>query len=177
VADQFLGEIRAFGFAFAPTGWAACNGQVLSIAQNTALFSLLGTQYGGNGQTNFALPNLQGQVAIHAGQSPGLSSYVNGESGGSDSVTLVTTQLPAHSHSAVAVGGQGTVASPADATWAEAWIGRGQVPSYSAQTAGPTQLSGSSLGDSGGGGAHENRPPLLVVTFCIAMQGIFPART
>src|SRR5262245_53022514 len=100
MSEPFLGEIRTFGFNFAPTGWAMCNGQLLAIAQNTALFSLLGTQFGGNGQTTFALPNLQGRVGIHEGQGAGLSQYTIGQVGGTETVTLTVNQIPAHNHSA-----------------------------------------------------------------------------
>src|SRR5512132_2194680 len=100
MADPFIAEIRLFAGNFAPRGWATCDGQLLSIAQNTALFSLLGTTYGGNGQTNFALPDLRGRAAIHQGQGPGLSQYVLGEVGGLENVTLITTQIPAHTHTA-----------------------------------------------------------------------------
>jgi len=176
MAEPFVGEIRAFGFNFAPRGWAMCNGQILSIAQNTALFSLIGTFYGGNGTSNFALPNLEGQVAVHQGQGPGLSDYVLGEQGGVDSVTLFDSEIPSHSHNALAVAAKGTSAEPTDGFWAEAAAARGSVPSYSDQTASPVSLNPSAIGTGGGSQPHENRPPLLVVNFCIALQGVYPAR-
>jgi microcystin-dependent protein len=176
MADPFVGEIRAFGFNFAPQGWAMCNGQILSIAQNTALFSLLGTFYGGDGKSNFALPNLEGQVPIHQGQGAGLSDYVLGEQGGVDSVTLLSTEMPSHSHNALAVAAKGTSAEPTGGFWAEAAAARGSVPSYSDQTTSPVALNPAAIGTAGGSQAHENRPPLLVVNFCIALQGVYPAR-
>lgn len=176
MTQPFLGEIRAFGFTFPPVGWALCNGQLIPIATNTALFSLLGTTYGGNGTSTFALPDLQGRVALHEGQGPGLSPYVLGEEGGEDAVTLLDGELPSHTHTAMAVGAKGTSASPTGATWAEAWVGRGVVPAFSNVTTTPQSLNPGAVGPAGGSSPHENRPPLLALTFCIALQGIFPAR-
>jgi microcystin-dependent protein len=176
MSNPFLGEIRAFGFNFAPYGWAMCNGQILSISQNTALFSLIGTYYGGNGTSNFALPNLQGSVAIGQGQGAGLSAYAVGDTGGLDAVTLLESTIPSHSHLPVAVASQGTSAVPTSNLWAESWVARSGLESYSDVTTAPVSLSDQALGFSGGTQPHENRPPLLVVNFCIAMQGIFPSR-
>ncbi len=172
----FLGEIRVFPYNFAPSGWALCNGQLLPIAQYSALFSLIGTFYGGNGTSNFALPNLEGRVAIHAGQGAGLQSYTQGEQGGGVTVTLPAVQMPSHVHSVMAEPVPGTVASPAGALWAEPNVGRAQVPTYSNVTASPLQLNANTFAAAGGGQPHENEPPLLVFNFCIALQGIFPAR-
>jgi microcystin-dependent protein len=146
VSDQFVGEIRAFPFNFAPNGWAVCNGQLLAISQNTALFSLLGTQFGGNGTSNFALPNLQGSAPLDFGQGPGLSPRVIGETGGEQAVTLTLVQIPAHTHQATGVAANGNLTTVALAP------------------------QGSSL-------PHDNMPPYLALNFCIALQGIFPARS
>jgi microcystin-dependent protein len=176
MSAPFLAEIRAFGFNFAPKGWAFCDGQTLSISQNTALFSLLGTTYGGDGKTTFSLPNMQGLLPIGQGEGPGLSAYDLGEQGGSDFVTLVESELPTHSHAAQAIAAAGTSASPTSNLWAEPWVPRGRPPAYSNATGTPIALNPVAVGNAGGGQSHENRPPLLVVNFCIALQGIFPAR-
>jgi microcystin-dependent protein len=167
--DPFLGEIRPIAFTFAPRGWALCNGQILSIAQNTALFSLLGTTYGGNGQTTFALPDLRGRVAISSGQGPGLANYDLGEQGGVPAVTLAPSEMPTHGH---AVG-----ASSAAAT---AWSPASGVPAKAARTVytsgGNAAMAGDSLGVAGQSQPHENHQPYLSVIYAIALQGIFPPR-
>src|SRR3569623_93679 len=150
MSSPFLGEIRAFGFNFAPKGWTMCNGQQLSIQQNAALFSLLGTQYGGNGVTTFALPDLRGRTAVNQGQGPGLSDYIIGEVTGTETVTLISTQMPQHNQHRAA-----TYAAPGGAT----------VP-----------LATAMIGLNGGNQPHQNMQPYLVVTYCIALQGIFPSR-
>jgi len=173
MADPFVAEIRIFPFNFAPKGWAFCNGQLLPISQNTALFSLLGTTYGGDGKSNFALPNLQGAAPMHPGQGPGLSLHDLGESGGSDTVTLLESESPAHSHAF----GADTV-DPADTN----------VPSPNAsfaqssggtlyQTAAGAQLAPQAISAVGGGQPHNNLAPYLTLNFNIALQGIFPPRT
>jgi len=173
--DPWLGEIALVAFNFAPQGWAFCNGQLLSIAQNTALFSLLGTTYGGDGQTTFALPNLQSRVPIHFGQGTGLSPYLLGATGGVETVTLQTTQIPAHTHSftpqATTAGGSAT--SPAGAFWAES--GSGDTI-YQGGTSN-TQMAPQTLGNTGGGQTHENRQPFLALNYVIALVGIFPSRS
>ena len=166
MSTPFIGQIRMFGFNFAPRGWAQCNGQTLTIAQNTALFSLLGTTYGGNGQTTFALPNLQGRTPLHSGSGPGLSLRTLGQQGGSEAVTLATTQLPVHTHAPAASNAAPTVGPPAGNFWAQ---GR-----YS--TTGNAAMLHADIGNTGGGQGHENRSPYLVVNFCIALTGIFPTR-
>jgi microcystin-dependent protein len=179
MTDQFLGEIRIVSFNFAPVGWAACDGQILPISQNTALFSLVGTFYGGNGTSNFALPNLQGNVPVHQGQGAGLSSYVIGQPGGSSSVTLITSELPAHTHAAQFSNSAGTASSPAGNVWAKPpGGGHGQPAAenaYSTSSPGAT-MAGNALQPAGQGGAHNNMSPYLVLNFVIAMQGIFPSR-
>lgn len=173
MSDPYIGEIRPFGFNFAPQGWAQCNGQLLSIAQNTALFSILGTTYGGDGRTTFALPNLQAQAPLNFGQGPGLTERVLGESGGTPSVTLLQSELPTHSHSADADGSSAGVASPENAVWGAG--GRGRPPAYSTDTPNMA-MSPEALAPVGGSQPHNNLPPYQVVNFCIALQGIFPPR-
>jgi microcystin-dependent protein len=175
MADQFVGEVRMFSGNFAPNGWAFCNGQVLPISQNTALFSLLGTNYGGDGRSTFGLPNLQGAFPMHAGASagPGLTPRNVGETGGRDSVTLTTAQLPAHGHAMEAVPGATTGTPAATASLAPTSNGSAL---YRAPDAVYLNTSPSDMGASGGGGAHNNLPPYLAVTFIIALQGIFPPR-
>ncbi|MFC6356147.1 phage tail protein [Luethyella okanaganae] len=174
MTDPFVGEIRAVGFNFAPTGWALCNGQLLPISQNTALFSLLGTNYGGNGQTTFALPNLQGASPIGQGQGQGLSSYDLGQQGGSKSVTLLSAEMPSHSHVAQAVAALGTTSTPNQNAWAEPRYGRAAERNYAATS--NTTMHPQSIGVAGGNLPHNNMPPYLVVNYIIAMQGIFPPR-
>jgi microcystin-dependent protein len=169
MATPFIAEIRIFPYNFAPRNWAFCNGQLLSIAQNTALFSLLGTNYGGNGITTFALPNFQGSGPVHAGQGPGLSNYAVGEQGGAPTVTLLTTQIPQHSHAANAVSGPGNQQTPVGNVWA----GATQKPYATTSNA---QMNPGALQVSGGSQPHNNLPPYLVLNFCIALFGIFPSR-
>jgi microcystin-dependent protein len=170
MAEPFLGEIRVTGFNFAPQGWAMCNGQLMPINQNTALFSLLGTFYGGDGIQTFALPDLRGRVAIHQGQGPGLTPYDVGEVTGVESVALGTNEIPSHSHTvAPATGTSQTTNRPAAAFPANGG-------EYSGTAGGvPMGISNSSV--VGGNQPHENRQPLLVLNFVIALQGIFPSRS
>lgn len=171
MSDQFLAEIRVFPFNFAPRGWAQCNGQILPISQNTALFSLLGTYYGGNGTSNFALPNFQGSVPIHQGTGPGLSPYELGEAGGSTTVTLLANEVPAHGHG---FSGDPTAKKEVTNVANAAPAGAGS-PAYS--TAPPnTTMSPAMLGPAGGNQPHENMQPYLTLNFCIATTGIFPSR-
>jgi microcystin-dependent protein len=172
--DPFVAEIRIFPFNFAPTGWAMCNGQLLPISQNTALFSLLGTMYGGDGKSTFALPNLQGSVPINSGQGPGLSSYFQGQTGGEESVTLLETELPSHSHQALGSTGSGPT-SPANNTWGSA-PGRTPPPTY-ADGSPDVVMSGEAVSVAGGSQPHNNMQPYLTLNFCIALQGIFPPRS
>ncbi len=171
MAEPFIGEIKMFAGTFAPRNYAFCNGQLLPIAQNTALFSLLGTTYGGNGQTNFALPDLRSRAPIHQHQGPGLTPHAIGESLGQEAVTLNATQLPSHSHR------QQASTSPASAAF-----GPSAAPAASATTnfyggGAPTVLlAAAAVGDSGGNQPHDNMAPFQVLNFIIALQGIFPAR-
>ena len=170
--DPFLAEVRIFPFNFAPTGWALCNGQLLPISQNTALFSLLGTTYGGDGKSTFALPNLQGSFTIGQGQGPGLSLHDLGETGGSDTVTLLTNQMPAHSHSLMATSSASTT-DPTGAALAPTANGSAAYRLPGTTTA----MAANAVSTSGGAQPHNNLPPYLTLNFCIAMQGIFPARS
>jgi microcystin-dependent protein len=173
MSDQFLGEIRVFSFNFPPTGWAQCNGQVMPISQNTALFALLGTTYGGNGSTNFALPDLQGSVAMNHGQSSGLSLYDLGESGGADTVTLLPSEIPAHSH---AVRGQTNLGNIQEPAPTRSLARSGGATIYTSSTTGLAPMAPQSLGTAGSSQPHDNISPTLVMQFCIAIQGIFPPR-
>jgi microcystin-dependent protein len=171
MSDRFVGEIRIVGFSFAPTGWAHCNGQLLPLSQNTALFSLLGTIYGGNGKSNFALPDFQGRAPIQHGQGPGLSDYSIGESGGAGSVTLLASQMPSHQHPYRASDNVGERNNPAGNLYAVPDSGR-----IFATPSNLTAMSPSALAQSGGGQPHNNMPPYLTLSFIIALQGVFPPR-
>jgi microcystin-dependent protein len=171
MSDPFLCEIRIVSFNFAPKGWAACNGQLLPINQNQALFSLLGTTYGGNGQTNFALPNLQGDAPIHQG-----STFFNGQVGGENTHTLALTETPAHTHSANGYNAAGNAAPGATTVWAQGLVSGQPVHSLYSATSNTT-MNPSVLANAGGGQPHENRQPFLVLNFVIALTGIFPSRT
>ncbi|MEC5156395.1 phage tail protein [Chryseobacterium sp. MP_3.2] len=171
-SDPYLGQIAFVGFNFAPNGWAECNGQLLSIAQNSALFSLLGTTYGGNGQTTFALPDMRGRMVIHAGQGPGLTVYSQGEIGGQENVTLTTPQIPAHSHGIVAVTDEGNQSSPTNNLPANT---KTLDKEYSS-LAGNTTMKSSMVSPTGGSQPHENRSPFLTLKCIIALQGIYPSR-
>jgi microcystin-dependent protein len=175
MSNPFVAEIRIFTGNFAPKGWAQCNGQLLPISQNTALFSLLGTTYGGDGKSNFALPNLQGSAPMQAGQGPGLSLRDLGEIGGEQSVTLLQTEMPAHSHTAMAAAGTG-LADPTNNVWASGAKGFGNVYSPSV-AASNVQMNPFATSISGGNLPHNNMMPFLGLTFIIALQGVFPARS
>jgi microcystin-dependent protein len=171
MSEPFIGQITIFGGNFAPRGWAFCNGQLLSIAQYSAVFALLGTTYGGDGQTTFALPNLQGRVAIGFGNGPGLSPRALGQSGGEENHTLVVTEMPAHQHTfAVAASNEAATANrPGGNILAEGTI-------YSAPTAADATLGGVSAQTVGGSQPHNNMQPYLAVNYIIALEGIFPSR-
>lgn len=173
MTDPFVAEIRLFPFTFPPKGWAWCDGQILPISQNTALFSLLGTTYGGNGQTTFALPDLRGRVPLHEGQGPGLSQRSLGESGGSATVTLIESEIPTHTHGLTASAAAGYARSPSGELFANQ---SGGVNSYAAPS-GPQALLASAVTAAVGGDApHNNMAPYRVVYYCIALQGIYPPR-
>jgi microcystin-dependent protein len=176
MSSPFVAEIRIWACNFAPTGWAQCNGQLLPISQNTALFSLLGTFYGGDGKSTFALPNLEGSVPIHVGGSqpgPGLSNYSLGQQGGSETVTLLQSEIPAHGHSLNASKSDATDRVPTGKLPAN---GLGGIVAYAAPGA-LTQFSPNALGPTGGDLPHNNLMPYLVLNFCIALQGVFPPRS
>lgn len=170
--DPFIGQIQAFGFNFPPRGWAFCDGQILSISQNTALFSLLGTTYGGNGQTTFALPDLRGRSIVHAGQGPGLSSINQGESAGSENITLIVNNMPSHNHAvSIAVNtGSGEESSPTSFLSSHAGAFN-ESPTSGAVLAGVNQTN------AGGNQPVNIRNPYLGVYVSIALQGIFPSRS
>jgi microcystin-dependent protein len=172
MADPFVAEIRIFPFNFPPKGWAWCDGQLLPISQNTALFSLLGTTYGGDGKSTFALPDLQGSAPMHPGQGPGLSLYDLGQIGGSDTVTLLQSEMPAHAH------GVGAVMNDADrrVPGPETLLAISTAPVYSDSTSGLVQLGFQANALAGGSQPHNNLMPYLTFYFCIAMQGVFPQR-
>ena len=171
-ANPFIGEILIVGFNFAPVGWAMCDGQLLPIAENTALFSLIGTTYGGDGVTTFALPNLNGRAANHQGQGQGLSGYSLGQQAGNEVVTLVSSQLPSHSHAMRADAALGTSDAPAGLYPAKNAAG---VPSYRADSSG--LLGDSAIALTGNNQAHENMQPYLAMNFIISLFGTFPTRS
>jgi len=166
MSSPFIGEIRMFAGNFAPVGWAFCNGAVIPIDQNDALFNLIGTTYGGDGQTTFALPDLQSRIPVHVG--PG---FALGQQAGVESVTLTTNQIPAHSHVPQADSSAGTQSSPGGGVWAQSTLGQ-----FSA--AAPTlTMAPSALGSSGGSQPHDNMMPFLVINFILSLFGIFPSQT
>lgn len=173
MADPFVAEIRIFPFNFAPKGWAWCNGQLLPISQNTALFSLLGTTYGGDGRTNFALPNLQGRAPMHPGQGPGLSQHDLGETGGSETVTLLQTEIPSHRHQFRANVLDSADTNAASPTASLALSSGGTL--Y--QTASNVTMDPNAMAPAGGSLPHNNMQPYLTMYFNIAMQGVFPPRS
>jgi microcystin-dependent protein len=171
--DPFVAEIRIYPFNFAPKGWAFCDGQILPLSQNTALFSLLGTTYGGDGRSNFALPDLQSRAPMHPGQGPGLSLHDLGEASGTESVTLLESEIPSHSHGLTASNGQSDmpVGSPSS--------GLARYP-QAYQTNASTNLvamAPEAIASAGGSQPHNNLMPYLTLDFCIALQGVYPPRT
>lgn len=171
MADPFVAEIRIFPFNFAPRGWAWCDGQLLPLSQNTALFSLLGTTYGGNGKSNFALPDLQGRSPMQPGQGPGLSLHDLGETGGTETVSLLESEIPAHSHSVVVSLEDGNSRNPVGH-----YVGIGNNIFAPPPPNGPT-MAPEALAPAGGDQPHNNMMPYLTFYFCIALQGVFPPRT
>jgi microcystin-dependent protein len=174
IDDVYLGEIRIFPFNFTPLGWAQCNGQLLSIQQNTALFSLLGTTYGGNGYNNFALPDLQGRVPLHPGQGAGLSRYDLGQSDGVESVTLLPSEIPAHSH-AIQYGTSGFAQESPTGQLLMDIQGRRGAAAYT-EKINLKPMGAQAVAPTGNNQPHNNMQPYLALNFCIAMQGIFPSR-
>ena len=170
MSEPFLGQIVGFGGNFAPRGWAFCNGQIMSIAQSSALFAILGTTYGGNGQTTFGLPDLRGRVPVHWGDGPGLSSYVLGELTGTETVTLISTQMPAHNHTLNASTEDAGVKNPTGQVLA--------TTTTSAYVSTPidTTMNPAAIGIAGGNQPHNNLQPLLAISFIIALEGFFPSR-
>ncbi|MDX6366006.1 MAG: hypothetical protein QOK30_1082 [Nocardioidaceae bacterium] len=172
MSDPFLGEIRLFPYTFTPVGWSPCDGRLLSIAENSALFSLLGTTYGGDGRVTFALPDLRGRVAVSSGQGPGLSDRQLGSAAGEESVTLTTDGLPAHSHGVIANSTRGASASPS-----------GRVPGHAsgatvyADAGDGAQLKHTTITATGGNQPHDNLPPYLTLSYCISMAGIYPTHS
>lgn len=174
MADQFLAEIRIFGCNFAPVDWAFCNGQILPISQNTALFSLIGTYYGGDGTTNFALPNLQGIAPLQTGQGPGLTLRDLAETGGEQTVTLTQSEMPQHTHSVNAKTSGGSN-DPGGNLWGAAGNQR-PAPNFYSNSNPDVQMNSGALSTAGGSLPHNNMPPYLTLNFCIAISGIFPSR-
>jgi len=182
MSSPFVAEIRIFPYNFAPTGWALCNGQLLPISQNTALFSLLGTYYGGDGKSTFALPNLQGSVPVGQGQGPGLSNYDLGQSGGEPNVTLINTEMPAHNHGLNCTTTVATVAASQGTQLAKGQKGNpvtglAQAKVYSTNSPTTSLNPATAMGVAGSSQPHNNMMPYLTLNYCIAMQGIYPPRS
>jgi len=188
MSDQFLGEIRPFANNFAPRSWMPCNGQLLPISRYTSLFALLGTMYGGNGTTTFALPNIAGTTLYNYGQGPGLQDYVQGETGGSETVTVLSTEMPMHNHtftvdnapagverSSETVAPAAGVSFLANGFSKSAASGNGQANNFNA-TAANTTMAPNMIGATGGSQAHQNMAPFLTISYYIAWEGVFPAR-
>jgi len=178
MSSPFVAEIRMFGFNFAPTGWAFCAGQLLPISQNTALFSLLGTQYGGDGKSTFGLPDLQGNSPMNQGQGSGLSPRFVGETGGEQDVTLIQSEMASHPHTLNCYNAGGDQTNPTNTVWGSAMVGRQGTNLFTASIASnSTPMHPVALALNGSSLPHNNMPPYLALNFCIALQGIFPARS
>ncbi|MBS0206164.1 MAG: phage tail protein [Planctomycetes bacterium] len=171
--DPFVAEVRMFPFNFAPKGWAFCDGQLLPISQNTALFSLLGTTYGGDGKSTFGLPNIQGNAVMHPGQGPGLSLHDLGETGGSETVTLLQSEMPSHNHTPMGVAAGGNQTNPTGQAVAQGGNRSSLTYKDNPGTTGPFQQ----LGLTGGNQPHNNMQPYLTLNFCLALQGVYPPRS
>lgn len=172
MSDPFVGEIRMFAGNFPPTGWALCNGQLLPISQNTALFSILGTTYGGDGRSNFALPNLQGNMPLGAGNGPGLTPRSLGETGGEPTHTLQQAEMPQHNHAV-----QTAAAADSNQPSPTAMLAQSSSTALYHGLTNPASMAASAVQGNGAGWAHNNQPPVLALSFIIAMQGIFPPRS
>lgn len=175
MSNPFLGEIRMFGFGRTPVGWQACDGSLLSIAENEALFTLIGTTYGGDGQTTFAVPDLRGRLPIHQGQGPGLTNRIIGELSGTESVTLITSQMPAHTHTVIATSAAATATAPGPTVMPGTVSGDTM---YATDITGLTGIPAAPQSVTNGGGSqpHENCMPTLTVQYCIAVAGIYPSQ-
>lgn len=173
--DPFVAEVRIFGFNFAPKGWAFCNGQILPLSQNTALFSLLGTTYGGNGKSDFALPDIQGNVVLGMGQGPGLSDRAEGEIGGAANVTLLQNQIPVHTHPINCAPNPPPSVAPAPAPTQT--FGRSNGGQVWAAPASLGPMNANTISPAGGNQPHNNMQPYLTLNFCIALQGVYPPRS
>ncbi|MBS0631128.1 MAG: phage tail protein [Verrucomicrobia bacterium] len=172
-SQPYIGMIYSFGFNFAPRGWHLCDGSLLPISQYTALYAIIGTTYGGDGISTFGLPDLRGRTLVHQGQGPGLGIRVMGQMAGAETVTLASTEIPAHSHLIAASNAVGTTRAPSGAF--PAATSRAEANDYAAANDG-SALSAQSVGLTGGSQPHNNLPPYLVVNYCIALEGVFPAR-
>jgi microcystin-dependent protein len=171
MSEPYVGEIRMFGGTFAPVGWEFCNGQLLTISENDALYTLLGTAYGGDGQTTFGLPDLRGRLPVHIGQNPATrTNYTLGSAGGVESVTLTSQQMPVHSHPANALSSAGTLTSPQTALWAAGPTTYSTNPPTAA-------MAGDAVAATGGSQPHDNTMPFLCVSFIIALVGIYPSQS
>lgn len=170
MSEPFLAEVRIVGFNFAPRGWAFCDGQILPINQNQSLYSLLGTTYGGDGRTSFALPDLRGRVPIHVGRSNGGGDHREGQKGGEETHTLSVNEMPQHTHVLHAVQGAGNQPIATDG-----FLANGGSDTYAGPN-NPTDMNAGAVLNTGGGQAHENMQPYLALNFCIALQGLFPSR-
>ncbi len=180
MSNPFLAQMIIFAGNFAPKGWAFCDGQLLPISQNTALFSLLGTDFGGDGRSNFALPNLQGSAPMHAGgggSSGGLTSRSIGESGGVTEVTLDAAEMPGHGHTVGGVAATGTTTDPVRGVWAQAQVGRRPLPTYTAPGGSTQDMAPQAISTVGSSGPHPNLQPYLTMNFVIALQGVYPSRS
>lgn len=174
MSSPFVAEIRIFACNFAPTGWAQCNGQLLPISQNTALFSLLGTQYGGDGKSTFALPNFMGNAGVSQGQSTTGTQYFVGQEGGAQNVTLIQSEIPAHVHQVLAATTPANLAAPSPA---RSWARTNPGMSYKSSPTANAQFAFQAIGAAGSSLPHNNMMPYLVLNFCIALQGVFPPRS
>ncbi|HET6434167.1 MAG TPA: tail fiber protein [Xanthomonadaceae bacterium] len=174
--EPFLGEIRLLPYTFAPVGWLDCDGRVLSIAENDALFALLGTTYGGDGVTTFGLPDLRGRLPVHQGQGPGLSPYTAGQMAGTETVTLTTAQLPPHTHAAAVTSASASTGTPGGAVQLGATTGETM---YTNDISGlpAIQAASAMVGAAGGTQPHDNTMPTLAVRYCIAVEGIYPTQS
>lgn len=179
--EPYIGEVKWFGFSFCPRGWTDANGQVLDISQNTALFSLYGTTYGGDGRTTFALPDLRGRVSVHTGQGPGLPNFQQGSKGGDATTTLTTAQMPAHKHAINISSGVASYSDGSNGVLASSVLRRNRnnrnVYIYDGPGTANQQLAADSMGNTGGGQSHDNMQPYLTLRACVALIGIYPSRS